>query len=86
VEHPAPEVQVRPWRIRSHFLRCRSSAVAEDEIHAILIEPKTTLNTGDVVGDKTVIELGKISGYRAGAEANGPLFAPDQQAQPSPPR
>jgi len=37
--------------------------VAEDEVHVILIEliePKTTLNTGNVVGDKTVVGLGKI--------------------------
>jgi len=34
--------------------------VAEDEVHVILIEPKTTLNTGNVVGDKTVAHLGKI--------------------------
>ena len=34
--------------------------VAEDEVHVILIEPKTTLNTGNVVGEKTVAHLGKI--------------------------
>ena len=34
--------------------------VAEDEVHVILIEPKTTLNTGNVVGDKTVAHLEKI--------------------------
>ena len=28
--------------------------VAEDEVHVILIEPKTTLNTGNVVSEKTV--------------------------------
>lgn len=31
--------------------------VAEDEVHVILIEPKTTLNTGNVVGEKTVEHL-----------------------------
>src|SRR6266581_4811857 len=34
--------------------------VAEDEVHVILIEPKTTLNTGKVVGDKTILDLEKI--------------------------
>jgi mannose-6-phosphate isomerase-like protein (cupin superfamily) len=34
--------------------------VAEDEVHVILIEPKTTLNTGNVVGAKTVERLEKI--------------------------
>jgi len=34
--------------------------VAEDEVHVILIEPKTTLNTGNVVGDKTIANLWKI--------------------------
>jgi mannose-6-phosphate isomerase-like protein (cupin superfamily) len=34
--------------------------VAEDEVHVILIEPKTTVNTGNVVSDKTVENLQKI--------------------------
>jgi mannose-6-phosphate isomerase-like protein (cupin superfamily) len=34
--------------------------VAEDEVHVILIEPKTTLNTGNVVGAKTVERLEKL--------------------------
>jgi mannose-6-phosphate isomerase-like protein (cupin superfamily) len=34
--------------------------VAEEEVHVILIEPKTTLNTGNVVGEKTVARLEKI--------------------------
>jgi hypothetical protein len=28
--------------------------VAEEEVHALLIEPKTTINTGDVVCERTV--------------------------------
>ena len=28
--------------------------VAEEEVHVILIEPKATVNTGNVVGDRTV--------------------------------
>jgi mannose-6-phosphate isomerase-like protein (cupin superfamily) len=34
--------------------------VAEEEAHVILIEPKTTLNTGDAVSDKTVTDLVEI--------------------------
>jgi mannose-6-phosphate isomerase-like protein (cupin superfamily) len=34
--------------------------IAEEEVHVILIEPKTTLNTGDVVIDRTVAHIGKI--------------------------
>lgn len=34
--------------------------IAEDEVHVILIEPKTTLNTGNVVGRRTVEDLEKI--------------------------
>ena len=34
--------------------------VAEDEVHVILIEPKTTLNTGNVFGEKTVEHLEKV--------------------------
>ena len=28
--------------------------VAQDEVHVMLIEPKTTVNTGNVTGDRTV--------------------------------
>lgn len=34
--------------------------VAEEEVHVLLIEPKTTLNTGNVTNDKTVSRLDKI--------------------------
>ena len=34
--------------------------VAEEEVHVILIEPKTTLNTGNVVDAKTVEHLEKV--------------------------
>lgn len=33
---------------------------AEDEVHVMLIEPKTTLNTGDNEGDLTVADLDRI--------------------------
>lgn len=31
-----------------------------DEVHCILFEPKTTLNTGNTVNERTVTELQKI--------------------------
>jgi mannose-6-phosphate isomerase-like protein (cupin superfamily) len=34
--------------------------VAEEEVHVLLLEPKTTLNTGDVVNERTVAELDRI--------------------------
>lgn len=34
--------------------------VAREEVHVMLIEPKTTLNTGNVINDKTVEKLEKI--------------------------
>ena len=34
--------------------------VAEQEVHVLLLEPKSTLNTGDVVNERTVPELDRI--------------------------
>ena len=34
--------------------------VARDEVHAVLIEPKSTLNTGNVRNERTVEELDRI--------------------------
>jgi mannose-6-phosphate isomerase-like protein (cupin superfamily) len=34
--------------------------IAEDEVHVILIEPKTTLNTGNLISERTTAELEKI--------------------------
>jgi mannose-6-phosphate isomerase-like protein (cupin superfamily) len=34
--------------------------VAEEEVHVILLEPKTTLNTGNVKGERTVEVLQRI--------------------------
>jgi mannose-6-phosphate isomerase-like protein (cupin superfamily) len=34
--------------------------VAEEEVHVLLLEPKTTLNTGDVRNERTVAELERI--------------------------
>lgn len=34
--------------------------VADEECHVVLLEPKTTLNTGNVVNERTVPELEKI--------------------------
>jgi mannose-6-phosphate isomerase-like protein (cupin superfamily) len=34
--------------------------VAEEEVHVVLIEPKTTLNTGNVRNERTVAELERI--------------------------
>ena len=34
--------------------------VADQEVHVMLIEPKTTLNTGNIVNERTVENLNKI--------------------------
>ncbi len=34
--------------------------VAEEEAHVLLLEPKTTLNTGSVVNERTVAELQRV--------------------------
>ncbi len=34
--------------------------VAEEEVHAVLIEPKSTLNTGDVRNQRTLTDLKRI--------------------------
>ena len=34
--------------------------VAESEAHVLIVEPKSTLNTGDVVNDRTVVELQRL--------------------------
>jgi mannose-6-phosphate isomerase-like protein (cupin superfamily) len=34
--------------------------VASDEVHVVLLEPRTTLNTGDVQNEKTLAELQRI--------------------------
>lgn len=34
--------------------------VADEEVHVLLIEPKSTLNTGNVINDRTVEKLEKI--------------------------
>jgi mannose-6-phosphate isomerase-like protein (cupin superfamily) len=34
--------------------------VAEDEAHVLLLEPKTTLNTGNIDNERTVVDLERI--------------------------
>lgn len=34
--------------------------VAESEAHVLIVEPKSTLNTGDLVNDRTVVDLERI--------------------------
>lgn len=44
--------------------------VAEEEVHVLLLEPKTTLNTGQVRNERTV-EAGWLPGLEPGAGAAG---------------
>jgi mannose-6-phosphate isomerase-like protein (cupin superfamily) len=34
--------------------------VADEEVHIVLIEPKTTLNTGNITNERTVTQLERI--------------------------
>jgi mannose-6-phosphate isomerase-like protein (cupin superfamily) len=34
--------------------------VADDEVHIVLIEPKTTLNTGNIINERTAAQLQRI--------------------------
>ena len=34
--------------------------IAEDEVHVLLVEPKTTVNTGSAGGERTVAELERL--------------------------
>ena|SRR5271167_981899 len=34
--------------------------IAEDEVHILLVEPKSTLNTGNILSDRTVAEVERI--------------------------
>lgn len=34
--------------------------IAEEEVHVLLLEPKSTLNTGNVANERTVAELDRI--------------------------
>jgi len=34
--------------------------IADEEAHVLLLEPKTTLNTGNVGGDRTVADLERL--------------------------
>ena len=34
--------------------------IADDEVHIVLIEPKTTLNTGNITNERTVARLQRI--------------------------
>ena len=34
--------------------------IADDEVHIVLLEPKTTLNTGNITNERTVAQLQRI--------------------------
>ena len=54
------EVQIGPGEFVVIPRGVEHKPVAEDEVHVILIEPKSTLNTGNVVDEKTVKHLEKV--------------------------
>ena len=40
--------------------RVEHCPVADEEVHIVLIEPKTTLNTGNITNERTVAQLERI--------------------------
>lgn len=45
--------------------------VAEDEVHVLLVEPKTTLNTGNVRNERTVAAPARLDAGEAGPTSTG---------------
>ena len=54
------EVIVRPANSSSCPKAWSILPVADEEVHVVLIEPKSTLNTGNVRNERTVVELERL--------------------------
>jgi len=54
------EVRINPGEFLIVPRGVEHMPVAEEEVHLVLLEPKTTLNTGNVRNERTVEELAKI--------------------------
>lgn len=54
------EVRVRPGEFVIVPKGIEHLPIAEQEVHVLLIEPKSTLNTGNVVDNRTVRDLERI--------------------------
>jgi mannose-6-phosphate isomerase-like protein (cupin superfamily) len=54
------EVRVRPGEFVIVPKGIQHLPIAEQEVHVVLIEPKSTLNTGNVADDRTVRDLERI--------------------------
>jgi mannose-6-phosphate isomerase-like protein (cupin superfamily) len=54
------DVILEPWELLVVPKGVEHRPVAEGETHVVLIEPKTTLNTGNVRNERTVGELERI--------------------------
>jgi len=54
------EIKVNPGELIIIPKGVEHMPAADDEVHIMLIEPKTTLNTGNVINEKTVKKLKSI--------------------------
>ncbi len=54
------EVQVREGEFLIVPKGIEHLPVAEEEVHVVLLEPKSTLNTGNVRNERTVAKLERI--------------------------
>ena len=55
-----PEVRLGPGEIYVVPRGVEHMPVAEEEVHAVLLEPKGTVNTGDAGGERTILEVERI--------------------------
>jgi mannose-6-phosphate isomerase-like protein (cupin superfamily) len=54
------EAVVRPGEFVVVPKRVEHCPVADEEVHLVLIEPKSTLNTGNITNERTVAQLERI--------------------------
>jgi mannose-6-phosphate isomerase-like protein (cupin superfamily) len=57
---PERTVEIRPGEFLIVPRGTEHCPVADEEVHVVLLEPKSTLNTGNVTNERTVAELERI--------------------------
>ena len=60
IRTPGKDLALRPGELVVIPRGLEHQPVAEEEVHVVLLEPKTTLNTGNVRNERTVADLERI--------------------------
>ena len=60
IQTPGKDLWLHPGEFAVIPKGIEHKPVAEEEVHAVLLEPTTTLNTGNVRNERTVAELERI--------------------------